>query len=54
MNKIIVSKGWFSGWESVSEFTLTFETTTEEDRKAVLDLMNNRKTVKVTIEEVKE
>lgn len=51
MKKIIVSKGWFSGWESVSEFTLTFETATEEDRKAIFDLMNRRKTVKVTIEE---
>lgn len=52
--KITVTKGWIKEWDRPNIFTIEFETETEEERKALLDSMRDRKSLKVTIEEVKE
>lgn len=52
--KITVTKGWIREWDRPNIFTLEFETETEEERKALLDSMRDRKSLKVTIEEVEQ
>ena len=52
--KITVTKGWIKEWDRPNIFTIEFETETEEERKALLDSMRDRTSLKVTIEEVKE
>ena len=52
--KIVVTNGWIKEWDRPNTFTLEFETETEEERKALLYSMRDCKSLKVTIEEVKE
>ena len=51
--KITVTKGWIKEWER-NTFTLEFNAQTEEERKALLECICDRKSLKVTIEEVDE
>lgn len=51
--KIVVTKGRITEWER-DTFTLEFNAETEEERKALLDCISDRKSLKVTIEEVEE
>lgn len=51
--KIMVTKGQITEWER-DTFTLVFDAGTEEERKALLDCIRDRKSLKVTIEEVEE
>ena len=48
--KITVTKGRITEWER-DTFTLEFEVGTEEERKALLGYIRDRKSLKVTIEE---
>lgn len=51
--KIMVLKGWIMEYER-DTFTLEFDTQTEEERRALLDCMRDRKNLKVMIEDVDE
>lgn len=51
--KITVTKGWITEWER-DTFTLVFDTQSEEERKALLECICDRKKLKVTIEEADE
>lgn len=51
MKPIVVTKGWVNEWERDSIFTIVIETENEEDRKALLNSLRDRKALKVTIEE---
>ena len=48
--KITVTKGWITEWER-DTFTLAFDIQSEEERKALLECIRDRKSLKVTIEE---
>lgn len=52
--KIELDRGKVIEWECDKMFTIRFYVDSEEDRSNLLDMMRDRKNLKVTIEEVKE